>query len=48
MTRFEKLTQNEETLAAYLEGLICMLLEDASLADVKRRTEWLKEEVKEK
>lgn len=44
MTRFEKLTKSPETLAAYIEGLICYLLEDASLADVERRTAWLKEE----
>ena len=47
MTRFEKLTQSPETLAAYIEGLICYLLEDATLADVERRTAWLKEEEKQ-
>ena len=44
MTRYEKLTQSEETLAAYIEGLICYLLEDPTLANVERRTAWLKEE----
>lgn len=47
MTRFEKLTQDEETLAKYIEALIAYLLEDSTIMDVERRTKWLKEEEKE-
>lgn len=44
MTRFEALTKSPETLAAYIEGLVCYLLEAPYLADVERRTAWLNEE----
>lgn len=47
MTRFKRLTESPEKLAAYIEGLICFCLEDPTLADVERRTAWLKEEVED-
>ena len=47
MTRFEKITKSPETLARYIEGLVCYILEDASLMDIERRKQWLLQEVKE-
>lgn len=48
MTRFEALTISPEIMAAYIEWLVCFILEDPTLADVERRTAWLKEELEEK